>query len=158
MSEPSTDLRAAGGVRFSPWNLFLLVPFLLLVTPWTNTAEPRLFGMPFFYWIQFAFVPVGVLCVAVVYLRTRDAIELSAEGRPVGMEVVTTPEAGGGTIGGVYVANAWAESGGLWLVTAAPAASSSSARPPVSRSRSTTASRRTAKRLSGGRRRSRSCS
>jgi hypothetical protein len=28
--------------------------------------------MPFFYWIQFAFVPVGVAAVAVVYLKTRD--------------------------------------------------------------------------------------
>jgi hypothetical protein len=56
----------------SPWNLLLLLPFLMLITPWINTDEPRLFGMPFFYWIQFAFVPVGVLAVAVVYLKTRD--------------------------------------------------------------------------------------
>jgi hypothetical protein len=63
---------AAHGLRLSPWNLLLLVPFLMLVTPWINSVEPRLFGMPFFYWAQFAFVPLGVVCVAVVYLRTRD--------------------------------------------------------------------------------------
>lgn len=58
-----------------------------------------------------------------VYLRTREPIELSADGRPVGMEVVTTREVGeGDTLGGIYVANAWAGDGGLLLVTAANAA------------------------------------
>jgi hypothetical protein len=61
VSEPMSQSRTGGGLRFSPWNLLLLLPFLMLVTPWINYAEPRLFGMPFFYWIQFAFVPVGVL-------------------------------------------------------------------------------------------------
>jgi hypothetical protein len=56
----------------SPWNLLLLVPFLMLWTPWINHDAPRLFGMPFFYWIQFAFVPLGVVAVAVVYVKTRD--------------------------------------------------------------------------------------
>jgi uncharacterized protein DUF3311 len=72
-STPSSRPRAGDGLRLSPWNLLLLVPFLMLVTPWFNSVEPRLFGMPYFYWIQFAFVPVGVVCVAIVYLRTRDA-------------------------------------------------------------------------------------
>ena len=52
---------AAGGLRFTPWNLLLLLPFLMLVTPWFNTIEPRLFGMPFFYWVQFVLVVVGVV-------------------------------------------------------------------------------------------------
>ena len=82
MSEPMTGAeagrrgadgrRGASGLRTSPWNLLLLVPLLMLVTPWINSDAPRLFGMPFFYWIQFAFVPVGVACVATVYLRTSD--------------------------------------------------------------------------------------
>ena len=71
MSEPTSGERG-GGLRVSPWNLLLLVPFLMLVTPWINYDQPRLFGMPFFYWVQFAFVPVGVLSVAAVYLMTRD--------------------------------------------------------------------------------------
>ncbi|MER5671874.1 NAD(P)/FAD-dependent oxidoreductase [Pseudonocardia alni] len=54
-----------------------------------------------------------------VYLRTREAISLTAQGRPVGMEVVTTPEVGETTMGGIYLANSWAEHGGLLLVTAA---------------------------------------
>ena len=69
-------------LRLSPWNLFLLVPFVMLWTPWINSLEPRLFGMPFFYWVQFAFVPVGVLAVAVVYLKTRDERPPPAPGAP----------------------------------------------------------------------------
>ena len=71
MAEPRS--RGSGaGLRTSPWNLLLLVPFLTLVTPWFNTLEPRVFGMPFFYGAQFAFVPVGVVCVALVYVKTRE--------------------------------------------------------------------------------------
>jgi Protein of unknown function (DUF3311) len=70
------------GLRVNPWNLLLLVPFLMLITPWINSVEPRLFGMPFFYWVQFAFVPVGVICVAVVYLRTRDEVDPTVPGEP----------------------------------------------------------------------------
>lgn len=59
------------GLRWNAWNLLLLVPFLMLVTPWWNSVEPRLFDMPFFYWVQFLFVPVGVVCVLLVYVMTR---------------------------------------------------------------------------------------
>ena len=82
MSEPVSGVGSGGGLRFSPWNLLLLVPFLMLITPWINADQPRLFGMPFFYWIQFAFVPVGVACVAVVYLKTRDEAAPAAGGSP----------------------------------------------------------------------------
>jgi len=57
--------------RASAWHLLLLVPFLALVTPWFNAVEPRLLGMPFFYWSQFAWIPVTAGCLVVVYLRTR---------------------------------------------------------------------------------------
>ena len=72
MSEPKSGVDAGGGLRLSPWNLLLLLPFLMLITPWINADEPRLFGMPFFYWIQFVFVPVGVVCVWLVYAMTKD--------------------------------------------------------------------------------------
>ena len=62
----------ARGLRWSNWNLLLLVPLLTLITPWFNSATPTLLGLPFFYWRQFAFVPVGVLCVGVVYHKTKD--------------------------------------------------------------------------------------
>ncbi len=60
------------GLRWSNWNLLLLVPLLMLITPWFNIDQPRLFGMPFFYWYQFAFIPLGVLCVGLVYIKTKD--------------------------------------------------------------------------------------
>jgi hypothetical protein len=59
-------------LRWSNWNLLLAVPLLMLITPFFNKAEPSLFGMPFFYWYQFAFVPVGVICVGIVYVKTKD--------------------------------------------------------------------------------------
>ncbi|MCP2245164.1 DUF3311 domain-containing protein [Lentzea aerocolonigenes] len=60
------------GLRWSNWNLLLVVPLLMLITPWFNIDEPRIFGLPFFYWYQFAFVPLGVLCVGLVYVKTKD--------------------------------------------------------------------------------------
>jgi hypothetical protein len=60
------------GLRWSNWNLLLILPLLMLITPWFNTDEPRLFGLPFFYWFQFAFVPLGVLCVGIVYIKTKE--------------------------------------------------------------------------------------
>ena len=52
----------------------------MLVTPWINFAEPRLFGMPFFYWIQFAWVVVGVVAVGIVFVKTRDEVNPDAPG------------------------------------------------------------------------------
>jgi len=66
------------GLRVNAWNLLLLVPFLMLVVPWFNADQPRLFGLPFFYWSQFAFVPVGVVCVALVFRMTRDEPTVSS--------------------------------------------------------------------------------
>jgi hypothetical protein len=43
----------------------------MLVTPWFNRDRPRLGGMPFFYWYQFAFVIVGVASVWIVFAMTR---------------------------------------------------------------------------------------
>lgn len=42
--------------------------------------------------------------------------------RSVGMEVITEPEVGDTTMGGIYYANDWADEGGLLLVTASPMA------------------------------------
>jgi hypothetical protein len=54
------------------WRVLLLVPLLVLVTPLYNSDEPRVLGFPLFYWAQFLFVPLGVICVAVVYHKTAD--------------------------------------------------------------------------------------
>ena len=39
---------------FNPWNLLLIIPFIVLLTPLYNRRHPSSFGMPFFYWFQFA--------------------------------------------------------------------------------------------------------
>lgn len=61
----------ATGLVLSPWNLLLLLPLLMLVTPWFNRVNPRVAGLPFFYWFQFLFVLVGVASVAIVFAATR---------------------------------------------------------------------------------------
>ncbi|MGH3629856.1 MAG: DUF3311 domain-containing protein [Sciscionella sp.] len=86
MSETPRPSEEEEGLRWNAWNLLLLVPFLMLVTPWFNTVEPRLFGLPFFYWSQFVFVPVGVVCVAIVYAMTRDRTTTVAPGRAGGVD------------------------------------------------------------------------
>jgi len=56
----------------SPWNWLLLVPIVIPLLPFLyNASEPRLFGFPRFYWMQLAFVGLGVACTAVVYRMTR---------------------------------------------------------------------------------------
>ena len=52
--------------------LLLLLPFLgLLWVPFYNTTEPSLFGFPFFYWYQLAWVPVSSLLTFIVWRATR---------------------------------------------------------------------------------------
>ncbi|MFC6887240.1 MULTISPECIES: DUF3311 domain-containing protein [Actinomadura] len=56
----------------SPWNWLLVVPVVVpLLTLLFNKDEPRLAGFPAFYWMQFAFIPLGVLCTVLVYRMTR---------------------------------------------------------------------------------------
>ena len=69
--EPSPPAHRRPAVN-KTWYLLLLLPLLMLVTPWFNSATPRIAGLPFFYWFQFLFVLVGVGCVWIVYLATRN--------------------------------------------------------------------------------------
>ncbi|MBB6346858.1 DUF3311 domain-containing protein [Nonomuraea muscovyensis] len=56
----------------SPWNWLLVVPIALpLLTFLYNSDEPRLLGFPTFYWLQLAFIVVGVVCTTIVYRMTR---------------------------------------------------------------------------------------
>jgi hypothetical protein len=55
----------------SPWNWLLVIPIALpLITPLFNSDSPRLWGFPAFYWLQFAFILVGVAATSVVYRMT----------------------------------------------------------------------------------------
>jgi hypothetical protein len=56
----------------SPWNWLLIIPIVVpLLTPLYNSASPRLLGFPAFYWLQFAFILVGVTTTSVVYQMTK---------------------------------------------------------------------------------------
>jgi hypothetical protein len=52
----------------------ILLPYLgLLVVPLYNRHDPVLFGFPFFYWYQLAWVPVTALLIWIAYRSVRDA-------------------------------------------------------------------------------------
>ncbi|MCU1616765.1 MAG: hypothetical protein JWO98_4305 [Frankiales bacterium] len=56
----------------SPWNWLLLIPIVVpLIVPLYNAIDPKLGSFPRFYWLQLAFVALGVLCTFVVYRMTR---------------------------------------------------------------------------------------
>ena len=58
--------------RLSPWYLALLVPFVgTLWVPFFNALEPRLAGVPYFYWYQFLWIGISAALTAVVYWATR---------------------------------------------------------------------------------------
>ncbi len=53
--------------------LLLLLPFMgLLWVPFYNGRDPVLFGFPFFYWYQLAWVPLTMLLTWVVYRSHRS--------------------------------------------------------------------------------------
>ncbi|MBO1325264.1 DUF3311 domain-containing protein [Acetobacter sp. TBRC 12305] len=55
-------------------NLLLLLPFLgLLWMPLYDRHDPVLLGFPFFYWYQFAWVPVTSALIWIVWKKGRDA-------------------------------------------------------------------------------------
>jgi hypothetical protein len=62
------------------WYLLLLLPFAgLLYPPLYSTEDPELFGFPFFYWYQFAWVPVTALLTYFVYRKTRPGDDSAAD-------------------------------------------------------------------------------
>ena len=81
MAEPDSDgvTPAPGGAAedadaaprrsdYSPWNWLLIIAVLVpLLTPLFNYDHPRLFGLPLFYWLQMAFILLGVGATTLVY-------------------------------------------------------------------------------------------
>jgi hypothetical protein len=73
---PESVTRAAGSATNdrSRWHWLLAVPAIVpLLTPLYNRTEPRLAGIPFFYWCQLAFVGLVVGVVTLVYQATEGA-------------------------------------------------------------------------------------
>lgn len=70
--EPVQKPETKGRSDRSPWNWLLAVPVIVpLLTFLFNDDKPRFAGFPAFYWIQMAFVPLGVLCTVLVYRMTK---------------------------------------------------------------------------------------
>jgi hypothetical protein len=56
------------------WYALLILPFAgTLIPPLYNHAAPALFGMPFFYWYQLAWIPVTAVLLGLVVVLTRKA-------------------------------------------------------------------------------------
>jgi hypothetical protein len=78
----------------SPWNWLLVVPIVVpLLVPLYNHRTPELFGWPSFYWVQLAFVALGVLTTGLVYRATRRSPEERAAARRAADAAVTRPAA-----------------------------------------------------------------
>ena len=68
----STNGERSADRRSRLWYLLLVAPFVgLLWLPLYAKADPELFGIPFFYWYQFAWVPVTAVLIWAVYRRVR---------------------------------------------------------------------------------------
>jgi len=60
-------------VRWSRWQLILLLPVAGLCFPQLyNRETPTMFGMPFFYAYQFAWVFGATILLGIVYFKTRE--------------------------------------------------------------------------------------
>jgi hypothetical protein len=69
---PPRNPRRTRAADASPWNWLLVVPIVLvLLTPLYNRRTPEFLGFPAFYWLQLAFVFIGVASTATVYRMTR---------------------------------------------------------------------------------------
>ncbi|MEO6880158.1 MAG: DUF3311 domain-containing protein [Mycobacteriaceae bacterium] len=68
---PPAGTAPVPALKKSAWNLLLLLPLVVLITPIYNRTSPELFGLPMYYWFQFACVPRGVVAVGIVFVKTR---------------------------------------------------------------------------------------
>jgi hypothetical protein len=72
MTDPSAGPPASRSVDRSPWHWLLLVPIVVpLVTAFFNADGPRLLGFPRFYWLQLAYIILGVATTTFVYQLTK---------------------------------------------------------------------------------------
>jgi hypothetical protein len=72
MADPHGNTRPARKSR-SAWNWLLAIPLLALVFPGIYARQtPELFGFPFFYWYQMAWILLTGLVTAVVFLVVKE--------------------------------------------------------------------------------------
>ncbi|HEX7663319.1 MAG TPA: DUF3311 domain-containing protein [Polyangiaceae bacterium] len=62
------------GRRLTPLHyVLLIVPFVgTLWVPFFNKIDPQIGGVPFFYWYQFLWIPIGAGITAFCYFATRS--------------------------------------------------------------------------------------
>ena len=95
MATDPRDMRTRGPARPTPYIvsgvLLVLGIALPLIVPMYASMEPRLGGMPFFYWYQMLLVPIEAAVIGICYLlvtredqRRRDVLkkDISAQGPP----------------------------------------------------------------------------
>jgi hypothetical protein len=59
--------------RSRAWFLLFALPFAgTLWVPFYNSLEPRLGGVPYFYWYQFLWIVISTVLTAFVYFVTRE--------------------------------------------------------------------------------------
>jgi Protein of unknown function (DUF3311) len=69
---PETPAKAKRTQRRSRWVLLLILPYLGLCFPQIYArSTPALWGFPFFYWYQFAWVITASALLAIVYRRLK---------------------------------------------------------------------------------------
>lgn len=68
-THPTTPHKPCSGTRRRVFwvSLILLVCAVALIAPLYNLIEPRLFGIPFFYWFQFVWVILSGIVTALAY-------------------------------------------------------------------------------------------
>ena len=55
------------------WNWLLILPAIALAFPGVySRPAPELFGFPFFYWYQIAWILLSALLTAIVYFATES--------------------------------------------------------------------------------------
>jgi peptidoglycan/LPS O-acetylase OafA/YrhL len=69
---PAPEATAKPRTRRSRWVLLLLLPYLGLCFPIVYArSTPELWGFPFFYWYQFAWVILASGLLAIVYRKLK---------------------------------------------------------------------------------------
>jgi hypothetical protein len=72
MASPGNEPAPSRERERSPLYWLLLVPIVVpLLVPLFNGSDPKLLGFPRFYWLQLAFILLGVGTTTLVYQMTK---------------------------------------------------------------------------------------
>ncbi|MBQ1075928.1 DUF3311 domain-containing protein [Micromonospora sp. C31] len=84
MAAPEPEAPAAARSRakdHSPWNWLLFIPIVVPLIPvFFNADSPRFLGFPRFYWLQLAYILLGVATTTLVYQMTKKRAGTPSDG------------------------------------------------------------------------------